>query len=382
MISPLEFPTDYASILQRIEAIKPSTYGRNRNFIDGDVTYLSPYISRGVISTKQVFDHASQMGHSPSTIEKFVQELAWRDYWQQIWIEKKDAINTDLRQPQANALHSELSTSITEGTTGIEAIDAAIIELYDTGYMHNHMRMYASMLACHVGKNHWLQPARWMYYHLLDGDWASNALSWQWVAGTNSHKTYFANQENINKYTHTKQKGSYLDIPYSELTEITRPAELEATQLPSLGCDLKPTLEKLTSGASNKTLAINPKHLTYLYNYYNLDPLWGQSTPEQESNRILLLEPEIFKKYPVSEKCLQFMIDLSKNIAGIQLYIGSFDELLTDYQLQESSIHYKEHPLNTSYRGNEHPRDWMSSVTGHHRSFFSFWKKSSKEIYG
>ena len=375
MNTPTHFPTDYPSILKRIEAIKPSHYARTRNFTDGDVTYLSPYISRGVISTKQVFQHASQMGYAPSTIEKFVQELAWRDYWQQIWITKKDAINTDLKHPQTNTLHTQLSTAIETATTGIEAIDTAIKEFYQTGYMHNHMRMYVAMLATHAGKNHWLQPARWMYYHLLDGDWASNALSWQWVAGTNSHKTYFANQENINKYTHTNQQNTYLDLPYSELSEINCPPALPPTQLPNL----KNPLEKLTSDPNKNTLTINPNSPTYLYNYYNLDPLWQQS--DTHANRILLLEPEIFTHYPVSEKCLQFMLDLSKNIPNIQLYIGSFDQLIKQHQLETTTIHYKEHPLNTSYRGTQHPRDWMTTITGHHPSFFSFWKKARKELY-
>jgi deoxyribodipyrimidine photo-lyase len=64
--------------------------------------------------------------------------------------------------------------------------------------------MYIASLACNVAQSQWRIPAKWMYYHLLDADWASNALSWQWVAGTNSNKKYFANQNNINKYCFTK----------------------------------------------------------------------------------------------------------------------------------------------------------------------------------
>ena len=51
-----------------------------------------------------------------------------------------------------------------------------------------------------------------MYYHLLDGDWASNALSWQWVAGSNANKKYYANQDNINKYFNSSQKQTFLDV--------------------------------------------------------------------------------------------------------------------------------------------------------------------------
>ena len=78
------FATDYTTILGRIDAIDPMKYGRTRNFVDGDVSYLSPYISRGVISTKQVLDHVMLKGYKIPQIESFVKELCWRDYFQRV----------------------------------------------------------------------------------------------------------------------------------------------------------------------------------------------------------------------------------------------------------------------------------------------------------
>ena len=66
------FATDYKTILERIDAIDPLKYGKTRNFVDGDVSYLSPYISRGVISTKQVLDHVMSKGYTILKIESFV----------------------------------------------------------------------------------------------------------------------------------------------------------------------------------------------------------------------------------------------------------------------------------------------------------------------
>jgi deoxyribodipyrimidine photo-lyase len=77
--------------------------------------------------------------------------------------------------------------------------------------------MYTAALACDMAQTHWLKPTQWMYYYLLDGDWASNALSWHWVAGTFSKKQYVANQENINKYTGTYQTNTYLDVSHDAL---------------------------------------------------------------------------------------------------------------------------------------------------------------------
>ena len=94
------FPLSYAEILQRIRAIDPVKYGSTRNYINGAVTYLSPYISRGIISTKFILSEVLQKGYKPAQIEKFIQELAWRDYWQQVWIAKGSEINEDLKHPK------------------------------------------------------------------------------------------------------------------------------------------------------------------------------------------------------------------------------------------------------------------------------------------
>ena len=93
------FPTNYTDILDRLHSIDPVKYARTRNFVNGDVTYLSPYISRGVISLRQVADHVLQ-AYKPYQIEKFLQELAWREYWQRIWQSAGNQLFTDLKQPQ------------------------------------------------------------------------------------------------------------------------------------------------------------------------------------------------------------------------------------------------------------------------------------------
>ena len=112
-----------------------------------------------------------------------------------------------------------------------------------------------------------------------------------------------------------------------------------------------------------------------IYNFYNLDPLWKK---QLSANRILLLEPSHFKQYPVSQKSIDFIIGLSKNIENIQLYVGEFKELKSFYNLE--SIIFKEHPLNKHYQGIENQRDWLFSVKGYYPSFFAFWKKCKKEI--
>jgi deoxyribodipyrimidine photo-lyase len=360
-----KFPTDYNTILQKIDLVDPVQYGKNRNYIDGAVTCLSPYISRGVISTRQVLKSVLEKGYKFSQIESFLKELCWRDYFQRVG-QCKD-LNTEIRHKQEPVLNDEIPFQILSATTGIHGIDNAINQLYQTGYMHNHCRMYTASLVCNIARSHWHQPAKWMYYHLLDGDWASNACSWQWVAGSNSNKKYYASQENINRHTYSNQANTFLDKSYEDIRQLETPAPLLVTQ--------KFIYELNFPKASN--VNIESRLPTFIYNYYNLDPVWHKDEP---GNRILLIDTHFYEQYPVSNKCMDFMLALSKNIRGIQVFIGSFESFIENYKVE--NIYYKEHPLNLGFRGTEESRDWITdSVTGYYPSFFSYWKKVEKIIY-
>ncbi len=118
-------------------------------------------------------------------------------------------------------------TAVYKATTGIEAIDNAIKKLYSSGYTHNHVRMYTASLVCNMAKAHWLQPSKWMYYHLPDGDIASNNCSWQWVAAAFVSRKYYFNQENINKYTFIKQQNTFIDKSYGEIISMPVPDYIE-----------------------------------------------------------------------------------------------------------------------------------------------------------
>lgn len=359
-----QFATDYKTILQQMDKIDPFAYGKTRNDVNGAVTYLSPYISRGVISTKQVLAHTLSKGITIKEIESFVKELCWRDYFQRVAQEKN--LNNAIKQEQSPVCNMEIPTSIVNATTGIQGIDDAIKLLYKTGYMHNHCRMYTASLICNIAHSHWKLPSQWLYYHLLDGDWASNTLSWQWVAGANSSKKYYANQENINKYTHTDQENTFLTTTYEQLPFLEVPNQLTHTQ----------TFSPKTILPKSNFVEINAQLPTFIYNYYNLDPNWYK---DEIGNRILLLEPDFFAAFPVSEMCIQFMLHLAKNIDNLQVYVGSFESLYTE--AKNTKIYFKEHPLNVGYIGTEETREWIiPTIKGYYPSFFSYWKKVQKEL--
>ena len=367
-----EFAIDYNLILEKVQHINPVPYAKTRNFINGAVTYLSPYISRGLISTKQLQEAVLKKGYKPYQMQKFLQELAWRDYYQQVWQAKNDLIWQDLKQPQTDTLHHQMVTAIENAATGITTIDEQVKKLYATGYMHNHTRMYVASIACNIAKAHWLQPSKWLYYHLLDGDIASNNCSWQWVAGAFATKKYYCNQENINRYTHSNQQHTFLDKPYVEIVAMPVPDALNPTN----------AIQLQTTLPISVLPAIDITKPTLIYNAYNIDPLWRK---KENVNRVLLLEPSHFNKYPVSEKVISFIINLSKNIAGLQVYCGEVSALQSLYEncklATSEAFIAKEHPAFSYYPGIKDSRDWMyPQVTGYYPSFFTYWKKCEKYL--
>ncbi|MFN5422991.1 MAG: FAD-binding domain-containing protein, partial [bacterium] len=338
--------------------------GRSRNFIDGAVTYLSPYISRGVISTRQIMQHVMKKGYKPYQIEKFLQELAWRDYFQRVGQAYPNLINTEIKNQQQKVSNRKMPSSILTATTGITAIDESISGLYEHGYMHNHCRMYVASMICNIGQSHWQMPSKWMYYHLLDADYASNACSWQWVAGAFSSKKYYCNQENINKYCHSDQRNTFLDMSYEELEQTQIPDALQSLSI----------LDQTTKLPEQRDFKIDESLPVMIYSLYNLDPLWRK---DEAANRILLLEPSHFKNFPVSQKTIDFLLALANNIPEIQLFIGELKELKQQYP----TLNYisKEHPLFNHIEGTHDERDWMCpQVKGYFPSFFAFWKQYSK----
>ncbi len=358
------FETKLAEILKQVENIDAVEYGKTRNFLDGAVTRLSPYISRGVISTKYVLEKTLDKGYKFHEIEKFLMELAWRDYFQNVWL--TNDLDSDVKQPQPDVENTQMPSAVINAATGIEAIDKGIKDLYETGYVHNHLRMYIASVTCNIGKSHWHIPAKWFYFHLLDADWASNALNWQWTAAAFSSRKYYANQENINKYCKTNQHGTFLDVDYSNFSELAIPDVLQENSTPVLQTELP----------KKEAFKIDNSLPTLVYNFYNLDPFWKSDTP---TNRVLLLEPSHFEKYPISDKTMDFVLKLAENISGIQVYVGEFDDLNAEHNLSE--IYFKEHPTNTHYTGNQEERDWMfPDIKGHFSSFFGYWKKCEKHL--
>ena len=220
------FPPTRAAALTRLAAVRPGDYARSRNAIDGAVTRLSPYITHGLLTLPEVAANvlASHPGLNPQ--HKFFFELGWREFFAHVWQHRGEAIFESLHAGvlAEAAYAAELPQDIRQARTGVPVIDQAVRTLYATGYLHNHARMWLASYVVHLRKVHWRAGADWLYGHLLDGDLASNHLSWQWVASTGSHKPYLFNAENVAKYAPPEwhSPGSVIDTSYEALDAMAR----------------------------------------------------------------------------------------------------------------------------------------------------------------
>ena len=225
------FEPTRAAALSRVGVLSPATYARTRNALDGAVSGLSPYFTHGIVSLPEVAALVAQK-HSLGYHDKLVFEWGWREFFHHVWehVARPDDILKNMREMNLwrGEYAAALPADIREGRTGVACIDSAVRQLYATGYLHNHARMWLASYCVHLRKVHWRAGADWLYAHLLDGDLPSNHLSWQWVASSFSSKPYLFNAENVAKYAPQNafkawiSPGTVIDASYDALDDIAR----------------------------------------------------------------------------------------------------------------------------------------------------------------
>lgn len=364
------FTLSYHQLKDKLLEIEPLEYARSRNFLSGAVTHLGPYITHGILQLPDIIDEILSR-HQPEQCQTLFAEFAWREYFQYVWLENGDAIFNNLQQQQASAKFAQPAQCLVEGNSGIEVIDEACKVLTSTGYLHNHARMWTAFVHCHVAKTHWLQPARWLYYHLLDGDLASNFLSWQWVAGTSRNRIYVANQQNLNQFSASEQRNTCIDTTYLALENLDMPSEYTKRGQWDFPCALPKSDCQFDSLIHATTLC---------YSIWNLDPTWHAN---QQCNRILLLEPSHFHRFLLSEKRWQFILHWARQIDGLQIFVGEFSDF--KHALEHAQVRvnqrllFREHPSHAHWQGECEPRRFVwPKPLGKMKGFFPFWKQAQK----
>ncbi len=234
------FPMTRAAGLERLAAFLDGAgadYAAARNTDRGPdksptTSALSPYLRRRLLTEAEVVD-AALAAYGEEAAEKFVTEVFWRTYFKGHLETHPEAWTGYL--PEVEAQHRRLEdepglrrtyAAAVEGRTGIEGFDDWARELVATGWLHNHARMWFASIWIFSLRLPWALGADFFLRHLLDGDPASNTLSWRWVAGLHTRgKHYVARADNIRRYTEGRFDPAGLDEYPDSLDEEKPPRE-------------------------------------------------------------------------------------------------------------------------------------------------------------
>jgi hypothetical protein len=204
------------NILEDFIDTKIHNYESKRNYDYGpsaheNVSLLSPYIRHRIITEEEVMAKAISKFPLPK-IEKFIQEVFWRTYWKG-WLELRPKVWTDYKESIKKNDINQIYERIISLNSGIDCFDSWTQELLETNYLHNHARMWYASIWIHTLKLPWSLGADLFLNNLLDGDPASNTLSWRWVAGIQTKgKSYLTKDWNIQKFTKNRFEPKETDF--------------------------------------------------------------------------------------------------------------------------------------------------------------------------
>ncbi len=301
--------------LRQLQAADARTYAKNRNFLEGANTRLSPYLRHGCITLPETVNFIKQKFGMVG--ENLLMQLAWREYWRRVWYARGDRIFSELEPPKVSIHYQPLSDEIKTAKTGLPCMDAFLNTLLTTGYMHNHARMWLASYVVHFMKMDWREAADWFETKLLDGDWACNHLSWQWVASTFSVKPYYFNQENLarfsdGKYCNTCHAACPFDDTYEALnTRLFKPSDSQSTQ--QFAVHKLPT--KPVSSYQNWAVFVHDEMLSPTH------PLMQITFP-----KIFVFDPLQYQHWPIYR--LQFLADCLSEMPEVEVWFGDTDEIL------------------------------------------------------
>ena len=308
--------------LGKLNNVDAVAYGRNRNFLNGSVTHLSPYLRHGCLTLNETFSAIkSKFG---ITAENMLMQLAWRDYWRQVWFTRGNAIYSEMEPPKVALGYAALTEAVKQGETGLPCMDAFIADLLTDGYVHNHARMWLASYIVHHLKIDWREAADWFEAHLLDGDIASNHLSWQWVASTFSSKPYYFNKENLARYTGEKYCAACsvhcpFDTSYETLQArlFTQPTSADAKRY-------------VLHQTPMKTASMHKAVAVYVHDEM-LSP--NNSVLNQPFPKIFVFDPQLYGSWPLNR--LQFVMDCLSEMMNVEVWVGGTYDVLMQRNVGE-----------------------------------------------
>ena len=223
----MNFETSRSSALNKLNSFIENdilNYNSKRNFDFGiknrnNVSCLSPYITHRLITEYETVKKVL-LKHPFQKVDKFIQEIFWRIYWKG-WLELRPKVWSDFTGDLKGINEDDNYKKAINGETQIKCFNDWVEELKENNYLHNHTRMWFASIWIFTLNLPWQKGAEFFIKNLLDGDAASNTLSWRWVAGLQTKgKHYVAQSWNINKFTNNKYQDVKLNEKVSPLADV------------------------------------------------------------------------------------------------------------------------------------------------------------------
>ncbi len=191
------------------------------------VSRLSPHLHFGEISPRQVWHLVQIYGHeagAENDLDCFLSEMGWREFSYYLLYYNPELMRTNIqskfdRFPWSN--NADDLRAWQQGKTGFPLVDAGMRELWQTGYMHNRVRMVTGSFLVKNLLLHWHAGEEWFWDCLVDADLAANSASWQWIAGCGADAApYFRVFNPITQGERFDPQGKYLRKYLPELAAL------------------------------------------------------------------------------------------------------------------------------------------------------------------
>lgn len=366
-----------AAGLARLKQVNAISYAKSRNYLNGQVSRLSPFLRHGSLTANEVVAHA--LDHYGAQAEKFVSEVAYRDFFRQAWYRFQTAILQNMEPAKVVLGQQPLPADLQQARSGVACMDSVVKQLQTVGYVHNHARMWFAAYVVHWLKSDWRQAADWFEAQLLDGDLASNHLSWQWVASTFSHKPYFFNKENLVRFAGEADcKQCQAQCPFDDSYEALQQRLFTEVEV------VNPPYPKAKHNTPIPLRSMRADLAVWVH-----DEMLSPTHPMLQTTqaKVFIFDPALYGHWPL--KRLQWMADALVEMPEVAVWHG--ETAAVWQQLGVSHVQSQRTPqakLKAVSAGCQ--VSWVAeapfttaSLSDHHLMRFTrYWKKAGPEVMG